>query len=307
MLLDTARVSQRAEITQFISNQPLSAKALREEVATNLESLGNGLFQTIEQISQSQKERLDRVSGSVAELTQRSGEQQEALRRTVDEGLDAIRNENTEKLEQMRLTVDEKLQSTLDQRITASFKTVSDWLEQVYKSMGEMRTLASGVDDLTRLLTNVKSRGTWAEVTLGNLLEEMMAPDQYGKNVEIVPGSNRRVEYAIRLPATERARSGYRSMPSFRSRTMRNYWMRAKGAMQEASKLLQRLLRSESGGRRGRSLKRISTRRIQLSLPCSSCRPRACLQKSSAVLVWLMPCRESGTSWSPGRRRLSPS
>jgi DNA recombination protein RmuC len=236
VLLDTARVSQRAEITQFISSQPLSAKALREEVATNLQRLGNGLFQTIEQISQSQKERLDRVSGSVAELTQRSGEQQEALRRTVDERLDAIGNENTEKLEQMRLTVDEKLQtarapefwspsgpngsSTLDQRITASFKTVSDWLEQVYKSMGEMRTLASGVGDLTRLLTNVKLRGTWAEVTLGNLLEEMMAPDQYGKNVEIVPGSNRRVEYAIRLRAKERARSGYRSMPSFRSRTM---------------------------------------------------------------------------------------
>jgi len=100
----------------------------------------------------------------------------------------------------MRQTVDEKLQSTLDQRLNASFQMVSDRLEQVYRSMGEMQTLASGVGDLKRLLTNVKSRGTWGEVALGNLLEEMMAPDQYGRNVEIVPGSNQRVEYAIRLP-----------------------------------------------------------------------------------------------------------
>jgi DNA recombination protein RmuC len=136
----------------------------------------------------------------VTELTQRSGEQQEALRKTVEERLDAIRKENTEKLDQMRQTVDEKLQSTLDQRLGASFQIVADRLEQVYRSMGEMQTLATGVGDLKRLLTNVKSRGTWGEVTLGNLLEEMMAPDQYGRNVEIVPSSNQRVEYAIRLP-----------------------------------------------------------------------------------------------------------
>jgi DNA recombination protein RmuC len=136
----------------------------------------------------------------VAELTQRSDEQQEALRKTVEERLDAIRTENTEKLEQMRLTVDEKLQSTLDQRLGASFQIVADRLNEVYKSMGEMQTLASGVGDLKRLLTNVKTRGAWGEVALGNLLEEMMAPDQYERNVEIVPGSNQRVEYAIRLP-----------------------------------------------------------------------------------------------------------
>ncbi len=122
------------------------------------------------------------------------------MRKTVEERLDALRSENTEKLDQMRQTVDEKLQSTLDQRLGASFQIVADRLEQVYKSMGEMQTLASGVGDLKRLLTNVKSRGTWGEVALGNVLEEMMAPDQFGRNVEIVPGSNQRVEYAIRLP-----------------------------------------------------------------------------------------------------------
>jgi DNA recombination protein RmuC len=194
------RTNVEAKLGELKTDAGLNAKALREEITNNLQNLGAALSQTIEQISQSQKERLDRVSGSVTELTQRSGEQQEALRKTVEERLDAIRSENTEKLEQMRQTVDEKLQSTLDQRLGASFQIVADRLEQVYRSMGEMQTLASGVGDLKRLLTNVKSRGTWGEVALGNVLEEMMAPDQYGRNVEIVPGSNQRVEYAVRLP-----------------------------------------------------------------------------------------------------------
>jgi len=112
----------------------LSAKAHREEITTNLQTLGGALSKTIEQISASQKERLDRVSGSVAELTQRSGEQQEALRKTVEERLDAICTENTDKLEQMRLTVDEKLPSTLDQQLGASFQIVADRLNEVYKN-----------------------------------------------------------------------------------------------------------------------------------------------------------------------------
>jgi DNA recombination protein RmuC len=197
---DTLRANVEARLGDLKADAGLSAKALREEISNNLQNLSSALAQTIDQISLSQKERLDRVSAGVAELTQRSGEQQDALRKTVEERLDAIRKENTEKLDQMRQTVDEKLQSTLDQRLNASFQMVSDRLEQVYRSMGEMQTLASGVGDLKRLLTNVKSRGTWGEVALGNVLEEMMASDQYGRNVEIVPGSNQRVEYAIRLP-----------------------------------------------------------------------------------------------------------
>jgi DNA recombination protein RmuC len=197
---EVLRTNVETKLGELKADAGVSGKALREEITNNLQNLGGTLAQTIEQISQSQKERLDRVSAGVAELTQRSGEQQDALRKTVEERLDAIRKENTEKLDQMRQTVDEKLQSTLEQRLNASFQMVSDRLEQVYRSMGEMQTLASGVGDLKRLLTNVKSRGTWGEVALGNVLEEMMAPDQYGRNVEIMPGSNQRVEYAIRLP-----------------------------------------------------------------------------------------------------------
>lgn len=172
------RTNVGAKLGELKIDAGLSAKSLREELSQSLQALGGALTQTLDQISQAQRERLDRVSASLSELTQRSGDQQEALRKTVEERLDAIRNENTEKLEQMRLAVDEKLQSTLDQRLGASFQIVADRLEQVYKSMGEMQTLASGVGDLKRLLTNVKTRGAWDEVALGNLLEEMMAPDQ---------------------------------------------------------------------------------------------------------------------------------
>ncbi len=170
-----------------------SSRSLREEVTGLFGNLSDALRVSL-------GEKLDSVTGQITALTEGNERRQDVLRKTVEERLDAIRKENTEKLDQMRQTVDEKLQSTLDQRLGASFQIVAERLEQVYRSMGEMQTLASGVGDLKRLLTNVKSRGTWGEVTLGNLLEEMMAPDQYARNVEIVPGSSQRVEYAVRLP-----------------------------------------------------------------------------------------------------------
>ncbi len=119
---DILRTNVEAKLGELKTDAGLTAKALREEITTNLQNLGGALSQTIEQISQSQKERLDRVSASVTELNQSSSEQQEALRKTVEERLDAIRKENTEKLDQMRQTVDEKLQSTLDQRLGASYE-----------------------------------------------------------------------------------------------------------------------------------------------------------------------------------------
>jgi DNA recombination protein RmuC len=197
---ETLRANVEAKLVELKADAALSAKGLREDVTQSLQTLGGTLTQSVEQISQAQKERLDGVSVAVTQLTQRSSEQQEALRTTVEQRLEAIRGENSEKLENIRQTVDEKLQSTLSERLGASFQVVSEWLERVHKSMGEMQTLANGVGDLKRLLSNVKARGTWAEVSLGNLLEEVMAPDQFGRNIEIVPGSNQRIEYAIRLP-----------------------------------------------------------------------------------------------------------
>ena len=155
------------------------------------------------QVSTQQKERLDNVTKALASLIDKNEKAQEALKQTVEGRLDILRTENAAKLEAIRLTVDEKLQGTLEKRLGESFKLVSSQLEQVFKSMGEMQTLATGVGDLKKVLTNVKSRGTWGEVSLGNLLEEIMTPDQFGTNIEVKPNSGKRVEYAIRLPGGE--------------------------------------------------------------------------------------------------------
>ena len=122
------------------------------------------------------------------------------MRTGVEESLKTLRQENAEKLEQMRRTVDEKLHETLERRLGESFKLVSERLEQVHKGLGEMQTLASGVGDLKRVLTNVKSRGIFGEVQLAALLEQVLTVEQYAANIATKPGSGERVEYAIRLP-----------------------------------------------------------------------------------------------------------
>jgi DNA recombination protein RmuC len=125
------------------------------------------------------------------------------LRLTVETRLTAIQADNSAKLEEMRKTVDEKLHATLEQRLGESFKLVSDRLEQVHRGLGEMQTLAAGVGDLKKVLTNVKTRGTWGEVQLAALLDQVLTAEQYASNVATRPGSNDRVEFAIRLPGRE--------------------------------------------------------------------------------------------------------
>ncbi len=147
-----------------------------------------------------QKAALDVVAAKVEAMTRADAERQEKLRETLSASLELLRKENEAKLEQMRATVDEKLQGTLEKRLGESFQIVSDRLELVHKGLGEMQTLATGVGDLKRVLTNVKSRGGWGEVQLGMLLEDMLTPDQFASNVAVQPGSAERVEYAVRLP-----------------------------------------------------------------------------------------------------------
>jgi DNA recombination protein RmuC len=127
----------------------------------------------------------------------------ETLRGAVEQRLDRIQQDNSAKLEQMRQTVDEKLQSTLEKRLSESFRQVSERLELVHKGLGEMQTLAAGVGDLKRVLSNVKTRGVFGETQLAALLEQVMAPEQYEKNVATRPGSNARVEFAIKLPGRD--------------------------------------------------------------------------------------------------------
>ncbi len=142
----------------------------------------------------------DAVTQQLAGLVQGSQQNAEQLRTALNERLAAIQQDNASQLEAMRRTVDEKLHATLEQRLGESFKLVSDRLEQVHKGLGEMQTLAGSVGDLKRVMTNVKTRGTWGELQLGAIIENVLTPEQYARNVKTVPGSNELVEFAIRLP-----------------------------------------------------------------------------------------------------------
>jgi DNA recombination protein RmuC len=168
----------RQDLANARSEQGQSASGLRSEVGTALNRFGDQL----------------------GKLTQSNEGRLEAVRVTVEQRLDVLRNDNSQKLEQMRATVDEKLQATLEHRLGESFRIVSDRLEQVHRGLGEMQTLAVGVGDLKRVLANVKTRGLWGEVQLASLLAEVLTPQQYATNVETIPDSNERVEFAIRLP-----------------------------------------------------------------------------------------------------------
>lgn len=139
------------------------------------------------------------TSRSLAQNEQRI----ESMRKTMEENLRTLREENAQKLSEMRATVDEKLNDTLEKRLSSSFSQVSERLEQVYRSLGEVHSLASGVGDLKRMLGNVKTRGVWGEVQLGALLEQALTDSQYQRNVAVQPGSAERVEYAICLPGRE--------------------------------------------------------------------------------------------------------
>lgn len=142
----------------------------------------------------------EEAAAEASRLRAEVGATLEQLRTSVEARLDRIRADNAEKLEQVRQTVDEKLQGVLEQRLGESFRQVSERLEQVHRGLGEMQTLASGVGDLKKVLANVKVRGTWGEVQLGNLLEQVLAQDQYATNVATNEFSGHRVEFAIRLP-----------------------------------------------------------------------------------------------------------
>ncbi|WP_322009868.1 DNA recombination protein RmuC [Paraburkholderia sp. J12] len=177
---------------------------LTETNAQQLEAVRQSLQQQAQQARDEQGAALRHfgslLAQQLAQLTEANDRRFAEVRATLEQRLKDIEANNAAKLEEMRRTVDEKLHATLEQRLGESFKLVSDRLEQVHRGLGEMQTLAAGVGDLKKVLTNVKTRGTWGEVQLEALLEQMLTPDQYAKNVATVPKSNERVEFAIRLP-----------------------------------------------------------------------------------------------------------
>ncbi len=180
-----------------------SAQQARQELGSALKSSSESLQQRMVENIRMQKDQLDSFSQQLMAMAKLNEEKLGAMRQTMESQLKAIQEDNTKKLEQMRATVDEKLQTTLEKRLGESFKQVSDRLEQVYKGLGEMRTLATGVGDLKKVLTNVKTRGTWGEIRLSHILEQILTPDQYGVNVATKKNSNDRVEFAIKLPGQD--------------------------------------------------------------------------------------------------------
>lgn len=152
------------------------------------------------EFAEANKELRLELSERVENLRDKNDEKLEAIRKTVEGKLEFLQKDNAEKLEKMRMTVDEKLQSTLEKRLGQSFKLVSERLEQVQRGLGEMQGLASDVSDFKRVLTNVKTRGTWGEVQLENLLEQVFIKDHYDKQVMLTTGSRDAVDFAIKLP-----------------------------------------------------------------------------------------------------------
>ncbi len=181
-----------------------SSRALREEVSSSLALFNESVLNRMNENSRMQISQMELFAKQLQTLTSANEQRMDKMREMVDQQLKAIQEDNGKKLEEMRKTVDEKLHETLEKRLGESFKVVSDRLEQVHKGLGEMQTLASGVGDLKRVLTNVKTRGIWGEIQLGNLLEQVMTPDQYAQNVVTIPGSNDRVEFAIKLPGRDK-------------------------------------------------------------------------------------------------------
>ncbi len=191
---------------EFVINRQESAEnarqarqELRHSLNLSAESIQKRLLENI----RLQKDQLDSFSKQLVAMAKLNEAKIEAMRHTMQSRLSSLQADSSAKLEEMRATVDEKLQNTLEKRLGESFQQVSDRLEQVYLGLGEMRHLARGVGDLKKVLTNVKTRGTWGEIRLGHILEQILTPDQYESNVATRKNSTERVEYAIKLPGQD--------------------------------------------------------------------------------------------------------
>jgi DNA recombination protein RmuC len=190
-------------LLEFSQANQEGATKTRVELSGAIKDFNDSLQKQVNDATLFQKHQLDSFSSQLANLTEKNDKKSDELRIVVEGRLTQLQSDNASKLEEMRRTVDEKLQGTLDKRLGESFKLVSDRLEQVHKGLGEMQSLASGVGDLRRVLTNVKTRGTWGEMQLGNLLDQILTPDQYGRNVRTNPGGGEMVEFAIKLPGPD--------------------------------------------------------------------------------------------------------
>ncbi len=197
----------RDELNRLITNNQLQIENKFELLRHSFETTGKGQREEAAaartELQKTLNESLEKMSLALKDLTEANARKQAELQAAMQDSIDKMQKSNEEKLEKMRETVDEKLQGTLEKRLGESFKLVSDQLESVQKGLGEMQTLASGVGDLKRVLTNVKNRGGWGEVQLASQLEDMLSPEQYEANVKIKANSDALVEFAVKLPGRQ--------------------------------------------------------------------------------------------------------
>ncbi len=198
----TGRTELRQQLDSLSLQQEQRIGGFGERLDLLRETLNEDARKARVEGSELQQRAADTIGQRLVELTQRNATSLGEMRVTLEQKLRELQVDNAAKLEQMRATVDEKLQTTLETRLGESFRLVSERLEQVQRGLGEMQQLATGVGDLKRVLSNVRTRGTFGEVQLGALLEQILTIEQYETNCITVPGSNERVEYAVRLPGT---------------------------------------------------------------------------------------------------------
>jgi len=200
MLLRGRGQDNRAGHAELASHIERVEREVRMQLQATAQASRQEMGQTLAQSHAATVQQLDGMRRQIEVLTESNARRLLEVRATLEVKMRELQTDNGARLEEMRKTVDEKLHATLEARLSASFQQVSERLERVHQGLGEMQLLAQGVGDLKRVLTNVKTRGTWGEVQLEMLLEQVLTPEQYAKNVETVAGSNARVEFALKLP-----------------------------------------------------------------------------------------------------------
>lgn len=223
--LSRTETSIRDEFTRSREETNRNSKDMREELTGSFSILGDSILNRMAQMAEMQKgqlksfeeqfrtsvndfnelqrQKFDTLADRQADMTRNTEERLERMREVLEAKLKSIQDDNNEKLEKMRATVDEKLHKTLEDRLGESFKIVSERLESVHRGLGEMQSLAAGVGDLKKVLSNVKTRGTLGEYQLGSILEQILAPEQYSMNVVTKAGSREQVEFAVKLPGRD--------------------------------------------------------------------------------------------------------
>jgi len=208
-----ARKEQADQAKADRDEQATQATAQREELSKKFADFESRASADIEKLGKFQRDQLKDFADNLAKLTKSSDDKANALREAVEKKLDQLQQSNEQKLEKMRQTVDEKLHKTLETRLGESFKLVTERLEKVHQGLGEMQELAGGVNDLKRVMTNVKTRGTWGEVLLGSLLDQVLTAEQYEKNCKVRPRSDVQVEYAVKMPGPEDGTTDFVYLP----------------------------------------------------------------------------------------------